>query len=181
VTEPRLVLIAAVAENGVIGRDGELPWWLPGDLRHFKKITLGKPVLMGRRTFGSIGKPLPGRSNIVLTNDRTFKADGVLVARHLADGLMIAADEAKELKADEIAVIGGAALYAETLPRAHRLYITEVHASPPGTTLFPKIERIDWRETSRDGPHQGPGEPFSYSFVTLDRRPRPTAPAAGSA
>jgi dihydrofolate reductase len=170
VTEPRLVLVAAVAQNGVIGRDGELPWWLPGDLKHFKALTLGKPILMGRRTFGSIGKPLPGRSNIVLTHDRTFTADGVLVARHLADGLMIAADEAQRLNADEIVVIGGAALYAETLPKANRLYITEVHASPPGTTLFPRIERSEWREISRDGPLQGPGEPFSYSFVTLDRR-----------
>ena len=169
-SEPRLVLVAAVAENGVIGRDGELPWWLPGDLKHFKEITIGKPVLMGRRTFGSIGKPLPGRSNIVLTNDRAFKADGVLVARHLADGLMIAADEAQRLNADEIAVIGGAALYAETLAKADRLYLTEVHASPPGTTLFPRIERLDWRETARKGPQQGPGEPFSYSFVTLERR-----------
>jgi dihydrofolate reductase len=159
-----------VAENGVIGRDGELPWWLPGDLKHFKELTIGKPVLMGRRTFGSIGKPLPGRSNIVLTNDRNFKADGVLVARHLADGLMIAADEAQRLNADEIAVIGGAALYAETLPKADRLYLTEVHASPPGTTLFPRFERFEWRETARKGPQQGPGEPFSYSFVTLDRR-----------
>jgi dihydrofolate reductase len=170
VSEPRLVLVAAVAQNGVIGRDGELPWWLPGDLKHFRALTIGKPVLMGRRTFASIGKPLPGRSNIVLTNDRTFKADGVLVARHLADGLMIAADEAKTLNADEIAVIGGATLYAETMPRADRLYITEVHASPPGTTLFPKIERSLWRETSRQGPQQGPGEPYGYSFVTLERR-----------
>jgi dihydrofolate reductase len=167
---PRLALVAAVAENGVIGRDGELPWWLPGDLKHFKQITLGKPVLMGRRTFGSIGKALPGRSNIVLTHDRAFDAPGVLVARHLADGLMIAADEAERLNADEIAVIGGSALYAETLPKADRLYITEVHASPPGTTHFPKIERMQWREVEREGPLQGPGEPYSYSFTVLDRR-----------
>ncbi|HEY7458067.1 MAG TPA: dihydrofolate reductase [Xanthobacteraceae bacterium] len=169
-TDPRLAIVAAVAENGVIGRDGELPWWLPGDLKHFKTLTIGKPVLMGRRTFRSIGRPLPGRSNIVLTHDRTFEAPGVLVARHLADGLMIAADEAERLHADEIMVIGGSALYAETLPRAERLYITEVHASPPGTTHFPHFERVEWREISRDGPHQGPGEPYAYSFTVLERR-----------
>jgi dihydrofolate reductase len=167
---PRLVLIAAVAENGVIGRDGELPWWLPGDLKHFKALTLGKPMLMGRRTFGSIGRALPGRSNIVLTHDRAFKADGVLVARSLADGLMIAADEAARLNADEIAVIGGSALYSETMPNADRLYITEVHASPPGTTHFPEIERDKWREVAREGPQQGPGEPYSYSFTVHERR-----------
>jgi dihydrofolate reductase len=167
---PRLVLVAAVAENGVIGRDGELPWWLPGDLKRFKALTIGKPVLMGRRTFGSIGRALPGRSNIVLTHDRDFKADGVLVARSLADGLMIAADEAARLKADEIAVIGGSTLYTETMPSADRLYITEVHASPQGTTHFPPIERDRWREIAREGPQQGPGELYSYSFTVLERR-----------
>jgi dihydrofolate reductase len=168
--DPRLVIVAAVADNGVIGRDGELPWWLPGDLKRFKALTLGKPVLMGRRTFGSIGRPLPGRSNIVLTHDRAFKAQGVLVARSLADGLMIAADEAARLNADEIAVIGGSALYAETLPRASRLYITEVHASPPGTTHFPRFERAEWREIAREGPQQAPGEAYPYSFTVLERR-----------
>jgi dihydrofolate reductase len=166
----RLVLVAAVADNGVIGRDGELPWWLPGDLKRFKALTLGKPVLMGRRTFASIGRPLPGRSNIVLTHDRSFQAENVLVARTLADGLMIAADEAERLNANEIAVIGGSTLYAETLPQADRLYITEVHASPPGTTHFPKFEKSEWREVAREGPLQGAGEPHSYSFVVLERR-----------
>ena len=167
---PVLVLVAAVAENGVIGRDGDLPWRLPGDLRHFKAVTLGKPVLMGRRTFQSIGRPLPGRPNIVLTRDPAFRADGVHVANDLATALPLAEQEAARVDADEIAVIGGANLYAQTLPRASRIYLTEVHASPEGTVRFPRFVRDDWRETSRDGPHQGAIDAYAYSFVVLDRR-----------
>ena len=164
------MLVAAVAENGVIGRDGALPWWLPGDLKRFKAQTMGKPVLMGRRTFASIGRPLPGRANIVLTRDPAFRAEGVRVAPSLDAALLIAAEEAERLGASEIAIIGGSALYAETLPRAHRIYLTEVHGSPPGTNHFPAFDRKDWHEIAREGPHQGPGEAFSYSFVVLDRR-----------
>jgi dihydrofolate reductase len=167
---PRLVLVAAVADNGVIGRDGELPWWLPGDLRHFKALTLGKPVLMGRRTFGSIGRPLPGRSNIVLTRDPGFWADGVHVVPSLDEGLKVARKEAERMNADEIAVIGGSALYAATLPHAQRMYLTEVHASPEGNTKFPPFVRSEWHEVSREGPLQNARELYSYSFVTLDRR-----------
>ena len=167
---PRLVLVAAVAENGVIGRDGDMPWRLPGDLRHFKTLTLGKPVIMGRRTFDSIGRrPLPGRPNIVLTRDADFRADGVLVAGDLAAALQIAEEQAAELQADEIAVIGGSTLYAEFLSRAHRLYLTEVHAAPDGSVRFPDFDRSEWREISREGPLREPGEPHAYSFVTLER------------
>lgn len=168
---PRLVLVAAVAENGVIGRDGDMPWRLPGDLRHFKKLTLGKPVIMGRRTFDSIGRrPLPGRPNIVLTRDSDFRADGVLVAGDFAAALRIAEEQAARLQADEIAVIGGSVLYAEALPRAHRIYLTEVHAAPEGDTHFPTIERAEWHEIARDGTHQSPGEDYAYTFVTFERR-----------
>ncbi len=167
---PRLVLVAAVAANGVIGRDGALPWRLSGDLRRFKAETMGKPVVMGRRTFASIGRPLPGRANIVLTRDPAFRAEGARIAHDLDAALAIAAEEAKRLGATEIAIIGGAALYAETLARARRIYLTEVHGSPPGTAYFPAFDRKDWRETARAGPHQGAGETFPYSFVVLDRR-----------
>jgi dihydrofolate reductase len=171
VKKPRLVLVAAVAENGVIGRNGDLPWRLPGDLRHFKAVTLGKPVIMGRRTFDSIGrKPLPGRPNIVLTRDPEFRAAGVTVAADLDAAIRLAEQEAARLEVDEIAIIGGSALYAETLPRALRLYLTEVHAAPEGDTRFPEIDRTQWREIARDGPHQDPGEACAYSFVTLERR-----------
>lgn len=168
--DPRLVLVAAVAENGVIGRDGELPWRLPGDLKRFKAITVGKPVLMGRKTFVSIGRPLPRRPNIVLTRDPAFQAEGAIVAPSLHAAMELARVEAERLGADEIAVIGGSALYAETLPRADRIYLTEVHASPPGTARFPAFDRGEWREISREGPLQGPGDEHSYSFVVLERR-----------
>lgn len=168
---PRIVLVAAVAENGVIGQEGGMPWHLPGDLRHFKSVTLGKPIVMGRRTFDSIGrKPLPGRPNIVLTRDRAFRADGAIVAATLDAALQLAEQEAAKLSADEIAIVGGSMLYAETLPRADRLYLTEVHASPDGAARFPEFDRNDWREIARDGPHRRPGEPHSYTFVTLERR-----------
>jgi dihydrofolate reductase len=170
VSAARLVLVAAVAENGVIGRDGALPWRLSGDLKRFKSLTLGKPVLMGRRTFASIGRALPGRANIVLTRDPSFRAEGVRAAPNLAAALAIAEEEARRLGADEIAIIGGAALYAETLPRARRLYLTEVHAKPPGTTYFPAFDRKQWREIAREGPLQRLDEAYSYSFVVLDRR-----------
>ena len=167
---PRLVLVAAVAENGVIGRDGGMPWHLPGDLRHFKAMTLGKPVIMGRRTFDSIGrKPLPGRPNIVVTRDRAFQAAGVEAADSLDAALGLAEAHAARLPADEIAVIGGAGLFAEALERADRLYLTEVHATPEGTVYFPDFDRTAWREVSRTGPHREPNEPHAYSFVTLER------------
>jgi dihydrofolate reductase len=161
VKKARLVLVAAVAENGVIGLDGGMPWRLPGDLKHFKRTTLGKPVIMGRRTFDSIGrKPLPGRPNIVLTRDRNFRADGVISAATVDEAIQAAEREAAKSGADEIAIIGGSTLYEETLPRADRLYLTEVHANPKGDTRFPSFNRAEWREISRDGPHREPGEEF---------------------
>ncbi len=165
-----LVLVAAVADNGVIGRDGSLPWWLPGDLKHFKQITLGKPVVMGRRTFASIGRALPGRSNIVLSGDPNFRADGVRTAPNLDAALAIAENEAKRLNVREIAVIGGRTLYDETLPRAARIYLTEVHAKPDGNVHFPSFDRSEWNETKREGPLQSAHDAHPYSFVVLDRR-----------
>jgi dihydrofolate reductase len=166
---PRIVLVAAIAENGVIGRDDGLPWRLPGDLKHFRSVTLGKPVIMGRRTFAAIGRPLPGRSNIVLTGDRAFRAEGVHVASTLDGALSFARAEARRLGADEIAIIGGGTLYSETLPRADRLYVTEVHGSPRGDVRFPAFDPGKWREVSRAGPMQQAGDEFSYSFVVLER------------
>jgi dihydrofolate reductase len=165
-----LVLVAAVADNGVIGLEGSLPWWLPSDLKHFKKITMGKPIVMGRRTFASIGRPLPGRSNIVLSANAGFRAEGVQVAPNLDAALAIADEEAKRLGAGEIAVIGGHALYAETLPRAARIYLTEVHAKPDGNVNFPAFDKSEWNEVSREGPLQGAHDAHPYSFVILDRR-----------
>lgn len=166
---PRLVLVAAIAANGVIGRDDGLPWRLPGDLKHFKSLTLGKPVIMGRKTFQTIGRPLPGRSNIVLTRDPEFRPEGVQVATQLDDALTFAREEAARLGADEIAIIGGATLYAEALSRAARLYVTEVQASPEGDVRFPSFDPSQWREVSRSEPAQRKGDEFAYSFVVLER------------
>ena len=165
-----LVLVAAVADNGVIGRDESLPWWLPGDLKHFKKITMGKPIVMGRRTFDSIGRALPGRSNIVLSGNANFRAEGMRTAPNLDAALAIAEDEAKRLGVGEISVIGGRTLYAETLPRAARIYLTEVHAKPDGNVHFPTFDRSEWNEVAREGPLQGAHDAHPYSFVVLDRR-----------
>ena len=136
-----LALIAAVAENGVIGAKGGLPWRLPDELAHFKRTTLGKPVLMGRRTFASLGRALPGRTNVVLSRAPDFAAPGALVARDLDAGLALVAG------ASEVIVIGGAALYAEALPRAQRIYLTRVHARPEGDVRFPELDPTDWRES----------------------------------
>ena len=156
-----VALVVARADNGVIGRDNALPWRIPADLQHFKRLTLGKPVVMGRRTFESIGKPLPGRENIVLTRDPDWRADGVTVSAALADAL--AAD------VPEIAIIGGAQVYADAMPFATHVHLTEVHAAPEGDTLLPPFDPADWRETGRED-HAADGETPGYSFVTLERR-----------
>jgi dihydrofolate reductase len=167
---PPLIIVVAVAENGVIGRNNELPWRLPGDAKHFQRMTMGKPVVMGRSTLLSMGRALPGRANIVLTRDPSFTFPDVQVARDLDAGLALAAEEARRTGAKEIAVIGGAGVFAEALPRTARLELTEVHARPEGDTRFPEFDRGQWRETRRDGPHQEKGATYPYTFVTLERR-----------
>ena len=134
-------LIVAVAENGVIGARGALPWRLPDELAHFKRTTLGKPVLMGRRTYESIGRPLPGRANVVLSRDPKWTPHGVFVARDLDEAIGMHA------AAPEQFVIGGASLYAEALPRADRIYLTRVHARPAGDVFFPELASGEWGES----------------------------------
>lgn len=163
----RIALIVAMAENRVIGRAGGLPWHIPADLRHFKAITMGKPIVMGRRTFESIGRPLPGRPNIVVTRDRSRQWPGVEVAHDVEAALALAQRQAERLGVDEILVIGGAALYRAVLPRAERIYLTLVHESVEGDTLFPDYDPAAWRETAREecaDIHRVP-----VSFVVLDR------------
>lgn len=164
----RIALIVAMATNRVIGRDGDLPWRISADLKHFKATTMGKPIVMGRRTFASIGRALPGRANIVITRDQDFAADGVDVAHDVDGALAVARRRAAEAKADEIMIIGGAAIYEAFLPLADRLYLTEVHEPIDGDTYFPDFDRAGWREVARedrDDVHSAP-----VSFVTLDRR-----------
>lgn len=164
---PAICFVVARADNGVIGRDNALPWHIPADLKHFKRLTVGKPVVMGRKTFESIGKPLPGRHNIVLTRDPEWRADGVTVVPNLAEAVAAAGLDPKT-RAEEVMIIGGAAVYAEALPIATRVYLTEVHAAPEGDTLLPPFDPARWRETARED-HQAEGEQPAFSFVTLER------------
>ncbi len=163
-----LVLIAALAANRVIGRDGDLPWRLPEDLKRFRRLTLGNTILMGRKTYDSLGKPLDGRINRVLTRDPNFAAPpGVQVFRELRDALDAPCDGA-------LMVIGGAQLYAQTLPLAQRLELTEVAADVAGDTHFPVFDARDWIETAREEYATDARHPHAYAFVSLVRRPQAT-------
>ena len=159
----RIALIAAMAENGVIGRENRLPWRLPADLRRFKSVTMGKPVIMGRKTYESIGKPLPGRSNIVVTRDPDYRAPGCQVVHSLEQALEAGAGHA------EVMVIGGAELYRQALGRAQRMYLTLVRAEVEGDTLFPDIEPQQWRELERESHRADEKNQYDYDFVILQR------------
>lgn len=165
-----IALILARADNGVIGRAGGLPWHLSGDLKFFKAQTLGKPVVMGRKTFQSIGKPLPGRPNLVITRDPQFRPEGVEVFATVEEALQRAQQLARESDAGEIMVIGGGQIYQRTLPLAERIYLTEVHAQPEGDTSFPDLDPALWREVRRDPPVSGGAEQPAYSIVVLERK-----------
>jgi dihydrofolate reductase len=162
----RVALIVARADNGVIGRQGALPWRLPEDLRRFKALTLGKPCIMGRKTWESLPKkPLPGRSNIVVTRDRTFHADGAAIARSLDDAVALAERENPQ----EIMIIGGAELFREALPRATRIYLTEVHGAFEGDVVMPPFDAAEWMEVAREKRPATEANSPSYAFITLDR------------
>ncbi|MFG1479972.1 dihydrofolate reductase [Xanthobacter sp. V4C-4] len=165
-----LSLIVAVAENGVIGRDGALPWHLSSDLKRFRALTWGKPLIMGRRTFESIGKPLPGRVSVVLSADPAFTVpEGVIKVPDLAAACAAAAAAARGLGADEAMVIGGRRVFADTLPLARLLHLTEVALRPDGDVSFPPFDRAQWRERDREGPLQGPKDDAPFTYVTLER------------
>ncbi len=166
-----ICLFAAVAEHGVIGRDNDMPWQLSADLRRFKAETTGKPVIMGRRTFESIGKPLAGRLNIVVTRDRQFRAEGVEIVHSLDDALTLAQVRGRCMAgADEICVIGGGQIYAEALPRADRLRITHVLESVEGDTRFPPIDPAVWQPVSTEEHPAGPRDTFPTRHVVYERR-----------
>ena len=157
-----------MARNRVIGRNGDLPWQLPADLRHFKSVTMGKPIIMGRKTFESIGRPLPGRKNIVVTRRANFVSDGVLISNNLTAAIALGKAIASEDNVDEIMVIGGGEIYAKALSDADRLYLTEVHADIDGDTFFPAFDRGLWREKSRNG-HAADGDKPGFDFILLER------------
>ena len=166
---PTLVLVAAIAQNGVIGRDNALPWRLKSDLRHFRQVTLGKPVVMGRKTYLSIGRPLPGRTTIVVSRETGFAVTGALVANSLAAALEAARGDMLRRGTDEIAVIGGGDLFAQTLPSADRLEITLVHAQSSGDVRFPAIDPSVWHEVARREQLAGPDDDADMTFLTYRR------------
>jgi len=167
---PPLLIVAAVARNGVIGANNRLLWRLSSDLKRFKALTMGKPLLMGRKTFESIGRALPGRETIVVTRDAAFVRVGALVAHSLEAALALAAERAAAMGADEIIVAGGGEIYAQSLGRADRLAITEVALEPEGDARFPPIDPGEWREVRREPGERGPRDETDFVFVDYVRR-----------
>ncbi|WP_284177993.1 dihydrofolate reductase [Rhabdaerophilum sp. SD176] len=166
----RIVIVAAVARNGVIGRDNRLLWRLKSDMRHFRALTMGKPILMGRKTFDSIGKPLPGRHTVVITRNRGWAYPGVVVAPDPESGLVLARALAEQHEQDEVIIGGGSEIYRHFLPRADRLEITEVDLLPDGDAVFPAIDALVWREASRQSFTKNADDEADFRFVTYLRR-----------
>ncbi|RMF17881.1 MAG: dihydrofolate reductase [Gammaproteobacteria bacterium] len=165
----RIAMIAAMAQNRVIGRNNKLPWYLPEDLKYFKRITMGKPMIMGRKTFESIGKPLPGRATFVVTRNPDWTAEGVTVVPDLRAALRKAEAWAECAAVDEVIVAGGGQIYTEALPHADRLYLTQVHADVAGDAWFPAFDESEWAEVSREDFVAADPNPYDYSFRILDR------------
>lgn len=163
-------LVVAVAENGLIGREGDLPWRMPSDLKLFRKLTLGKPMIMGRRTYDSIGKPLDGRDTIVMTRTAPDFPDRVLVAADYDEAVQVAERCAGRRGAREIAVIGGCQVFEHALTNARRIYLTRIHAAPAGDVFFPRLDSADWRELSRTPLDTGPNDDHEATFIVLERR-----------
>ena len=156
-----------MARNRVIGRNGKLPWRLPAELQYFKAVTMGKPIIMGRKTFDSIGRPLPGRTNIVVTRRADFSVEGIVTAADLSAAIALGEAAARENDVDEIMVIGGGEIYAQSLPRADRIYLTEVQAEIDGDTVFPALDPTVWHERDRR-PNPADGDIPGYDFVRLE-------------
>jgi dihydrofolate reductase len=168
--QPLISLIVAMAQNGVIGRDNALPWRLPADLKRFKEFTLGKPILMGRKTFEAIGRPLPGRANLVLTRDRDWRAAGAIPVNSVEEALL------QTRTCDELVAIGGAEIYRLLLPLARRIYLTHVHADVPGDTYFPAFDPAQWDDVEFRSLPADDRHAYPLTFVTLERRNSPASP-----
>jgi dihydrofolate reductase len=167
-----LVIVAAIADNGVIGDDNRLIWRLKTDMRRFRGLTLGRPLLMGRKTFLSIGKPLPGRETIVLTRDPAFRPDGVHVAASLDEAMLAGRRIGAAMAADSVVVAGGSEIYRQALPLADRLELTFVHATPSGDALFPAWDRAAFEQVASESHPRAPDDEHAFSFATFRRRPR---------
>lgn len=165
----KIAMIAAVAENNAIGINNKMPWYLPGDLRYFRRITMGKPVIMGRKTFDSLRRPLPGRTNIVITRNSSWQHEGVKVVHNMDDAIALAEDIALINGNEEIMVIGGEQIYRMALEKADRLYLTRVQQSFAGDAFFPELDESRWQEISRQDLQSEDDEPLIYSYLVLDR------------
>ncbi len=164
-----IVLVVAQARNRVIGAGGTMPWRMPGDLKVFRRLTMGRPIIMGRRTFEAIGRPLDGRTNIVVTRNEAFAAPGVTIAPDLDVAFEAATAALGETR--EIMIIGGGEIYAATLPYATRIFLTEIDATPPGDTYFPELDAGTWREVERTPIPPDPRDDHAATLVTLERNP----------
>lgn len=169
VTAPLMSIIVAVADNGVIGDGDRMVWSIKSELQYFKRTTMGKPLIHGRKSFAALGRPLPGRLNIVVTRQKDFTAEGVTVAHDLETAIDIARARAVADGVDEFFIAGGSEIYRQALPQADRLYMTEVHFRPEGKTLFPAFDRNLWQETSRIDCAALPGETAPYTLTVLTR------------
>ncbi|MXQ10120.1 dihydrofolate reductase [Microvirga makkahensis] len=165
-----LILVVAAAENGVIGRDNRLLWRLRTDLKRFRELTMGKPMIMGRKTFDSIGKPLPGRETIVLTRDGSFSPPGVHIVHSWNEAVAKGEELANITEADSIAVVGGAEIYRLALPHVRKIYLTEVAAAPEGDAFFPPVDRTLFCEVARIAHPKGPEDEYPFTFIDLERR-----------
>ncbi|MEE1657069.1 dihydrofolate reductase [Microvirga sp. CF3062] len=165
-----LILVVAMAENGVIGQDNRLLWRIKTDMGRFRRLTLGKPMIMGRKTFQSIGKPLPGRETIVLTRDGRFSAEGVHVAHTWEEAVAKGEELAAKTGSDAVAVAGGAEIYALALPHVQTLFLTQVHTAPEGDAVFPSFDRSQFREIKREDHPKGPDDEHPFTFIDLERR-----------
>lgn len=163
---PDIVFVVAMADNRVIGHNGDMPWHVRSDLKRFKALTWGKPMIMGRKTWKSIGKALPGRESIVVTRDPGFAAEGAHVVHSVECAVERARQLAVELRSDEITVIGGGDIFAQLLPQAHRIHVTEIHAAPGGDAFFPELDPGQWVEESRARHDAGDADDHAFDFVT---------------
>ncbi|MBU2864236.1 dihydrofolate reductase [Reinekea forsetii] len=166
----KISLIWAMSENNVIGRDNKLPWHLPNDLKYFKRLTTGKPVIMGRKTYESIGRPLPNRTNIVITRDQGYQVDGVKVVNTLEAAIELAEANCLINAQDEVIVMGGAEIYKLALPSADRLYVTLVHAQVEGDAYFPDIDLTQYKEVTREFFEKDGPNPYDYSFCVFEKQ-----------
>ena len=167
--DPKISLVVAVAENGVIGRGGALPWHISSDLKRFRALTMGKVIIMGRNTFDSIGKPLDGRENIVVTSMSKYAMKGVWAVPTIKDAFDFGARLSEELKADEVMIIGGAQIYQSTINIADRVYLTRVHAAPDGDTYFPELDKSVWEKISEQECPKCAKDDYAHSFVVYQR------------